>query len=67
MECNDPAGVTTSGGALRTTLSAQETYNLSYQGGLVTTWNKVCLHDGRISQYLSRSSFVLPAVYSSPT
>ncbi|KAJ7768363.1 glycoside hydrolase family 16 protein [Mycena metata] len=48
MEWYDPAGVTTAGGALRITLSAQETHNLSYQGGLVTTWNKFCFTGGLI-------------------
>ncbi|KAJ7770455.1 glycoside hydrolase family 16 protein [Mycena metata] len=37
-EWYDPAAVTTGNGSLKITLSKMETHNLSYQGGLVTTW-----------------------------
>ncbi|KAF7369038.1 Glycoside hydrolase family 16 protein [Mycena venus] len=46
MEWYDPLAVTTANGALRITLSATENHNLSYTGGLVTTWNKFCFTGG---------------------
>ncbi|KAK0496775.1 glycoside hydrolase family 16 protein [Armillaria luteobubalina] len=48
MEWYDPAAVTTTGGHLAITLSQQETHDLDYQGGLVSTWNKFCFTGGYI-------------------
>lgn len=48
LEWYDPAGVATKGGALELTLSERQTHNLSYQGGMVTSWNKFCFTGGMI-------------------
>ncbi|KAJ7472266.1 glycoside hydrolase family 16 protein [Mycena galericulata] len=48
LEWYDPVAVTTANGSLKITLSATETHNLSYQGGLVTSWNKFCFTGGLI-------------------
>ncbi|KAJ7182666.1 glycoside hydrolase family 16 protein [Mycena crocata] len=48
MEWYDPAAVTTANGSLKITLSEMSTHNLSYQGGLVTSWNKFCFTGGLI-------------------
>jgi beta-glucanase (GH16 family) len=47
-EWYDPAAITTSGGALRVTLSQKETHDLHYQGGMMSTWNKFCFSGGMI-------------------
>ncbi|KAJ6550125.1 beta-glucan synthesis-associated [Mycena capillaripes] len=48
LEWYDPAAVTTANGSLKITLSKTETHNLSYQGGLVTTWQKFCFTAGLV-------------------
>ncbi|KAJ7225676.1 beta-glucan synthesis-associated protein [Mycena pura] len=48
LEWYDPAAVTTRNGALEITLSKKDTHDLSYQGGMVTTWNKFCFTGGVI-------------------
>jgi len=45
LEWYDPDAITTKGGALRVTLSKEDpesNHNMSYRGGLMTSWNKVC-------------------------
>jgi hypothetical protein len=44
----DPAAITTRGGALEINLTKMETHNLSYQGGLMSSWNKFCFTGGLI-------------------
>ncbi|EIM92127.1 beta-glucan synthesis-associated [Stereum hirsutum FP-91666 SS1] len=46
LEWYDPAAVTTKDGALEITLSAKETHDLNYQGGMIQTWNKFCFTGG---------------------
>ncbi|KAF5333605.1 hypothetical protein D9611_002501 [Ephemerocybe angulata] len=48
LEWYDPAGLSTKNGALHITLEEKQTHNLSYQGGLMTTWNKFCFTGGYI-------------------
>ncbi|KAI0311695.1 glycoside hydrolase family 16 protein [Amylostereum chailletii] len=48
VEWYDPEAVTTMGGALELTLSRKDTHNLTYQGGMVTTWNKLCFTGGLV-------------------
>ncbi|KAJ7596873.1 beta-glucan synthesis-associated protein [Mycena floridula] len=57
LEWYDPAAVTTKGGALQITLSAKQTHDLNYQGGMVTSWNKFCFTGGLI-----QTSVTLPGV-----
>ncbi|KAG9037321.1 hypothetical protein FRB95_005960 [Tulasnella sp. JGI-2019a] len=59
LEWYDPAAITTSGGALRITLSATPTRGLDYQGGMMQTWNKFCFTGGYIE-----TSVVLPGLSS---
>jgi len=44
----DPAAVTTSDGHLTIVLSEQPTHNLNFQGGFVSSWNKLCVTGGLI-------------------
>ncbi|KAF7315656.1 hypothetical protein MIND_00081100 [Mycena indigotica] len=44
----DPEAVTTANGNLVITLSQKETHNLSYEGGMLSTWNKFCFTGGYI-------------------
>jgi len=46
LEWYDPGAVTTEGGALVIKLSAKQTHGLSYEGGMITTWNKFCFTGG---------------------
>ncbi|KAJ7574310.1 beta-glucan synthesis-associated [Mycena floridula] len=48
LEWYDPAAVTTKNGALEITLSKMQTHNLSYQGGMISSWNKFCFTGGLI-------------------
>ncbi|KAJ7261149.1 beta-glucan synthesis-associated [Mycena rebaudengoi] len=48
LEWYDPAAITTRGGALEINLTKMETHNLSYQGGLMSSWNKFCFTGGLI-------------------
>ncbi|KAH7925021.1 glycoside hydrolase family 16 protein [Leucogyrophana mollusca] len=51
LEWYDPASVTTGGGALRLSLNKvnpAHNHNLSYQSGMVQTWNKFCFTGGLI-------------------
>ncbi|KAJ7583333.1 beta-glucan synthesis-associated [Mycena floridula] len=57
LEWYDPAAVTTKDGALQITLSEMQTHNLSYQGGMLMTWNKFCFTGGLIL-----SSVTLPGL-----
>ncbi|EIM83185.1 glycoside hydrolase family 16 protein [Stereum hirsutum FP-91666 SS1] len=55
LEWYDPAAVTTANGSMVITLSRHEEYNLDYQSGMVTTWNKFCFTGGYVE-----TSVVLP-------
>jgi len=48
LEWYDPAAITTSNGSLVITYSEKQTHNLSYQGGMMSTWNKFCFTGGMI-------------------
>ncbi|KAJ7267489.1 glycoside hydrolase family 16 protein [Mycena rebaudengoi] len=48
LEWYSPDAVATKNGALEVTLSAKSSHNLSYEGGLVTSWNKFCFTGGLI-------------------
>lgn len=47
-EWYDPAGVTTSGGALQITLSQHPEHNLNFRGGMLQSWNKMCFTGGYV-------------------
>jgi beta-glucan synthesis-associated protein KRE6 len=57
LEWYDPAAVTTSGGSLVITLSEQNTHDLNFQGGMISSWNKFCFTGGYIE-----ANVVLPGV-----
>ena len=48
VEWYDPRAVTTKDGALEITLSHRATHNLSYEGGMMTTWNQFCFTGGLV-------------------
>ncbi|MCO5598570.1 hypothetical protein L7F22_052667 [Adiantum nelumboides] len=48
FEWYDPAGVTTSDGALHITLSQTPEHNLNFRGGMLSTWNKFCFTGGYV-------------------
>lgn len=48
MEWYDPSAVATNNGSLEITLSKQQTHDLDYQGGHVSTWNKFCFTGGLV-------------------
>ncbi|KAK7444002.1 hypothetical protein VKT23_015399 [Stygiomarasmius scandens] len=51
LEWYDPDAITTKDGALRVTLSKEEpesNHNMTYRGGLMTSWNKFCFTGGMI-------------------
>ncbi|KAJ7783618.1 beta-glucan synthesis-associated protein [Mycena maculata] len=48
LEWYDPAAITTNNGALEITLSAMQTHDLNYQGGLISSWNKFCFTGGLV-------------------
>ena len=56
MEWYDPKAVTTSGGSLVITLSQKKTHHLSYQGGMIQTWNRFCFTGGYIEANVSLPS-----------
>lgn len=51
----DPEAITTLGGFLQITLSEKQTHNLSYQSGMMSSWNKFCFTGG-----ILETSLVLP-------
>ncbi|TDL29248.1 glycoside hydrolase family 16 protein [Rickenella mellea] len=56
LEWYDPGAVITKNGSLQITLSAKDpinNHNLSYQGGMVSTWNKFCFTGGYIETKVS--------------
>ncbi|KAI0789619.1 beta-glucan synthesis-associated [Abortiporus biennis] len=57
MEWYDPAAITTANGSLVITLSAKETHDVSYQGGMISTWNKFCFTGGMVE-----TAVVLPGI-----
>ncbi|KIK62288.1 glycoside hydrolase family 16 protein [Collybiopsis luxurians FD-317 M1] len=57
LEWYDPAAITTANGSLVITYSQQETHNLSYQGGMMSTWNKFCFTGGYFE-----ASVMLPGI-----
>ncbi|THU81776.1 glycoside hydrolase family 16 protein [Dendrothele bispora CBS 962.96] len=51
LEWYDPAAITTKDGSLEITLSIEDpasNHNMTYRGGMVTTWNKFCFTGGMI-------------------
>ncbi|KAG6828111.1 hypothetical protein H0H92_009161 [Tricholoma furcatifolium] len=48
LEWYDPEAITTANGSLVITLSSKQTHNLSYEGGMMSTWNKFCFTGGYI-------------------
>ncbi|KAJ7630781.1 beta-glucan synthesis-associated protein [Roridomyces roridus] len=48
LEWYDPAAITTKNGALEITLSNIENHGLNYQGGLMSSWNKLCFTGGLV-------------------
>jgi beta-glucanase (GH16 family) len=57
LEWYSPDAITTSGGNLVITLEKKETHDLHYQGGFLSSWNKLCVTGGYIE-----SSVILPGV-----
>lgn len=61
LEWYDPSAITTKDGALEVTLSQvldkSENHNLSYRGGMMSTWNKFCFTGGLI-----QTSVQLPGI-----
>ena len=53
LEWYDPEAITTKNGALQITLSSKQTHNLSYEGGLMSTWNKFCFTGGLLQTSVS--------------
>ncbi|TIB38904.1 hypothetical protein E3P86_01376 [Wallemia ichthyophaga] len=49
LEWYSPRQVSTSGGALHLTLDEVESHDLNYEGGLLTSWNKMCFTGGYVS------------------
>ncbi|KAF8908962.1 glycoside hydrolase family 16 protein [Gymnopilus junonius] len=52
-EWYDPSAVTTAGGKLVITMTEQQTHDLNFQSGMVTTWNKLCFTTGYIEVSVS--------------
>ncbi|KAH8829108.1 beta-glucan synthesis-associated protein [Flagelloscypha sp. PMI_526] len=48
MEWYDPQAITTKNGALEIKLERKETWDLHYQGGMMSTWNKFCFTGGLV-------------------
>lgn len=48
LEWYDPAAITTQGGALKITLTKQQSHDLDYQGGMMSSWNQFCFTGGYI-------------------
>ncbi|THG94070.1 hypothetical protein EW145_g8218, partial [Phellinidium pouzarii] len=46
LEWYDPSAITTKDGYLQITLSNITTHGMSYQGGMITSWNKFCFTGG---------------------
>jgi beta-glucan synthesis-associated protein KRE6 len=46
LEWYDPAAITTFNGSLTITMEQKQTHNLSYQSGMMSTWNKFCFTGG---------------------
>ncbi|KAH9944326.1 glycoside hydrolase family 16 protein [Epithele typhae] len=55
LEWYDPEAITTRNGALEITLSKKPNHDLSYTGGMMSTWNKFCFTGG-----LVEASVMLP-------
>ncbi|CAK5283866.1 unnamed protein product [Mycena citricolor] len=53
LEWYDPEAVTTKGGNLVLTMSELNNHNLSYQSGMLQSWNKVCVNGGYIEVSVS--------------
>ncbi|KAF9565665.1 beta-glucan synthesis-associated [Agrocybe pediades] len=60
-EYYDPAAVTTANGKLVITMSEQQTHNLNFQSGMITSWNKLCFTTGYVEVSVS-----LPGVQGAP-
>ncbi|KZV63649.1 glycoside hydrolase family 16 protein [Peniophora sp. CONT] len=48
LEWYDPSAVTTKDGMLEITFTETKTHNVSYQGGMMTSWNQMCFTGGLI-------------------
>lgn len=57
LEWYDPAAITTANGSLVITYEEKQTHNLSYQGGMMSTWNKFCFTGGHVE-----ASVMLPGI-----
>jgi len=57
LEWYDPSAITTTNGSLVITFSKYESHNLSYQGGMMSTWNKFCFTGGYFE-----ASVMLPGI-----
>ncbi|KAI6152245.1 glycoside hydrolase family 16 protein [Pisolithus tinctorius] len=53
LEWYSPEALVTKDGYLQVTLSRKNTHNLSYQGGMMSTWNKFCFTGGYIEANVS--------------
>ncbi|CEL61387.1 Beta-glucan synthesis-associated protein KRE6 OS=Saccharomyces cerevisiae (strain ATCC 204508 / S288c) GN=KRE6 PE=1 SV=2 [Rhizoctonia solani AG-1 IB] len=53
LEWYDPAQVKTIGGSLRIDLEERINHNMSYAGGMLSTWNKFCFTEGYIEANIS--------------
>ncbi|KAE9392659.1 glycoside hydrolase family 16 protein [Gymnopus androsaceus JB14] len=57
LEWYDPSAITTANGSLVITFSELTTHNLSYQGGMMSSWNKFCFTGGYFE-----ASVMLPGI-----
>lgn len=48
LEWYSPRRITTEGGNMKITLDKAPSHDLNYEGGMITTWNKMCLNGGYI-------------------
>ncbi|KAH8826669.1 glycoside hydrolase family 16 protein [Flagelloscypha sp. PMI_526] len=55
LEWYDPEAIVTENGYMKITLTKQNTHDLQYQGGMISTWNKFCFTGGIVE-----ASIVLP-------
>jgi beta-glucanase (GH16 family) len=57
LEWYDPSAITTANGSLVITFEEKSTHNLSYQGGMMSSWNKFCFTGGYFE-----ASVMLPGI-----
>ncbi|KII86911.1 glycoside hydrolase family 16 protein [Plicaturopsis crispa FD-325 SS-3] len=53
LEWYDPQAITTADGKLVITMTEQQTHNLNFQSGMLTSWNKLCFTTGYVEVSIS--------------